>query len=394
MSKEVVILSAVRTPIGSLGGALRTLGAVDLGVIAAREAVSRAGIDPSDVEQMIIGNVLSAAQGQNIARQVQLGAGIPQAATALSVNMVCGSGLRAVSLAAALISTGEADIILAGGTESMSNAPHAVPSSRFGQRMGHAQMIDTMISDGLWDAFYDCHMGITAENLAEQYHITREEQDAFALQSQNRAEAAIKAGRLKDEIVPVFVPQRKGDPVKVDTDEYPRFGAKPEHLSKLKPAFLKGGTVTAGNASGINDGAAMLVLMSKEKAAALGITPLATIKSYASAGVDPRIMGYGVVPACEKAMQLAGVTAADLDLAEANEAFAVQALVAMRALGLSADKTNVNGGAIALGHPIGCSGARILVTLLHEMQKRNSALGLAGLCIGGGMGTALLVERT
>ena len=391
--REVVIASAARTPIGSFGGALASVSAVDLGVIAAKAALERAGIQPADVEQVLIGNVLSAGQGQNVARQVQLGAGIPETATALTINMVCGSGLRSVSLAAALIQTGEADIVLAGGTESMSNAPYLLPGARWGQRMNDGKLVDSMIKDGLWDVYNDYHMGVTAENIAEQYGISREEQDAFALQSQNRAEAAIKAGKFKDEIVAVSIPQRRGDPKVVDTDEYPRLGAKIEDFAKLRPAFKKDGSVTAGNASGINDGSAMLVVMSREKADELGIVPLGVIKASASGGVKPEIMGYGVVPACEKAMARGGVRADQLDLIEANEAFAAQALCVTRQLGFAPEKTNVNGGAIALGHPIGASGARILVTLLYEMAKQDAKLGLASLCIGGGMGTAVIIER-
>jgi acetyl-CoA C-acetyltransferase len=392
--REVVIVSAARTPIGSFGGALAPVSAVNLGVVAAKAAIGRAGIQGSDISQVLVGNVLSAGLGQNVARQVCIHAGLPETVTAMTINMVCGSGLRAVSLAASLIKAGEADIILAGGAESMSNAPYTLPGTRWGQRMGDGKTVDTMIKDGLWDAYNDYHMGITAENLAERYGVTREDQDALSVRSQNRAEAAIKSGRFKDEIVPVPIPQRKGEPKLVDTDEFPRFGATLEDLQKLRPAFKNpGGTVTAGNASGINDGAAMLVVMAKEKADALGVKPLAAIKSYASAGVSPEIMGYGVVPACEKALALAGITVADLDLIEANEAFAAQAACVGRKLGFDPDKTNVNGGAVALGHPIGASGARILTTLLYEMQKRGSKLGLATLCIGGGMGTALIVER-
>ena len=391
--RDVVIASAARTPIGSFGGGLASLSAVELGVIAAKAAMERAGIEPGQVQQVLAGNVLSAGLGQNVARQVQLGSGIPETATAMTINMVCGSGLRAVSLAAALIKTGESDIILAGGTESMSNAPFLLPDVRWGHRMNDGKMVDYMIRDGLWDIFNDVHMGITAENLAEQYGITREDQDLFAVQSQNRAEAAIQEGRFKEEIVPVSIPQRKGDPVLFDTDEFPRKGVKVEDLSRLRAAFKKDGTVTAGNASGINDGAAMLIVMSREKADELGIGPLAVIRSWASAGVKPEVMGYGVVPSCEKAMEQAGLTADQIDLIEANEAFAAQALCVTRKLGFDAEKTNVNGGAIALGHPIGASGARILTTLLYEMARRDVKTGLASLCIGGGMGTAMIVER-
>lgn len=393
MLKEIVIAGAVRTPIGSFGGGLAPLTATELGTAAAKAAIGRAGMRPSDIDQVIVGNVLSAGLGQNVARQTQIRAGIPETATAMTLNMVCGSGLRAVSLAASLIAAGEAEAILAGGTESMSNAPYLLPSARWGMRMNDCKTIDSMIGDGLWDAFNDYHMGVTAENLAERYGISREEQDAFAVMSQNRAETAVAAGRFADEIIPVPVPQRKGEPLLIDTDEYPRRGVKIADLQKLKPAFKKDGTVTAGNSSGINDGAAMLVVMSRDKARALGVKPAAVVRSWASAGVSPDIMGYGVVPACVKAMENSGVTVNDIGLAEANEAFAAQALCAMRGLGLDPAITNVNGGAIALGHPIGASGARILVTLLYEMQKRGTELGLAGLCIGGGMGTAIVVGQ-
>jgi acetyl-CoA C-acetyltransferase len=390
---DVVIVSAVRTAIGSFGGALKELSAVDIGKIAAAEAIKRAGIDPSMIDEVVIGNVLSAGQGQNIARQVAIKAGIPETVPAMALSKVCGSGLRAISLAAQTIKAGDNEVVLAGGTESMSNAAYVLKKARFGMKMGHETIIDSMIQDGLWDAFNDYHMGITAENIAREWNITRQMQDEFAAQSQKRAKEAIQSGRFKDEIVPVIMPQRKGDPIVFDTDEFPRFGTTAQTLSKLKPAFQPEGSVTAGNSSGINDGAAMMVLMSREKADSLGLPILATIKSYASAGVDPSIMGYGVVPASRKAMELAKLTADDLDLVEANEAFAAQALCVCKELGFDADKTNVNGGAIALGHPIGCSGARILTTLLYEMQKRDAKHGLASLCIGGGMGTAMILER-
>jgi acetyl-CoA C-acetyltransferase len=390
---DVVIVSAVRTAIGSFGGALKELSAVDLGKIAAEEAIKRAGIDPSMIDEVVIGNVLSAGQGQNIARQVAIKAGIPETVPAMTLSKVCGSGLRAISLAAQTIKAGDNEVVLAGGTESMSNAAYVLKKARFGMKMGHETIIDSMIQDGLWDAFNDYHMGITAENIAGEWNITRQMQDEFAAQSQKRAEEAIQSGRFKDEIVPVIKPQRKGDPIVFDTDEFPRFGTTAETLSKLRPAFKPDGSVTAGNSSGINDGAAMMVLMSREKAESLGLPILATIKSYASAGVDPAIMGYGVVPASKKAMELAKLSAEDLDLVEANEAFAAQALCVCKDLGFDAAKTNVNGGAIALGHPIGCSGARILTTLLYEMQKRDAKHGLASLCIGGGMGTAMILER-
>ncbi|MCM8711199.1 acetyl-CoA C-acetyltransferase [Clostridium sp. SYSU_GA19001] len=391
--REVVIASAVRTAIGSFGGSLAGLSAVEMGKIAAEEAIKRAGINKEDIQEVVIGNVLSAGLGQNIARQVALKAGLREETPALSINMVCGSGLRAVSLAAQMIMSEEADVVLAGGTESMSNAPYVLNKARWGHRMGNGELIDSMINDGLWDAFNNYHMGITAENVAEKYSITREDQDRFAEESQKRAEAAIKAGRFKEEIVPVQIPQKKGEPLVVDTDEFPKFGTTFDKLQKLKPAFKKDGTVTAGNASGINDGAAMLVIMSKEKAQELGIKPLATIKSFASVGVDPKVMGYGPVPATEKALQKAGLKATDIDLIEANEAFAAQALAVVKDLGLDTSKVNVNGGAIALGHPIGASGARILTSLLYEMKRRDVKTGLATLCIGGGMGTAIIVER-
>ena len=391
--REVVIVSAVRTAIGSLGGAFKDVSAVELGKIAAVEAIKRAGIDPAIIDEAVIGNVLSSGLGQNVARQVIVKAGLPIEVPAFSINKVCGSGLRSVSLAAQMIKAGDADIVLCGGTESMSQAPYAIPKARFGLRMGHGELVDTMIKDGLWDAYNNYHMGITAENVAEQYGITREMQDEFAARSQERAVKAIESGRFKDEIVPVAVPQRKGDPIIVDTDEYPKAGTTAEKLAKLRPAFKKDGTVTAGNASGINDGAAMLVVMSKEMADKLGAKPMATIRAYASGGVDPSVMGLGPIAACKKALEKAGLTAADLDLIEANEAFASQALAVCNELGFDPEKTNVNGGAIALGHPIGCSGARILVTLLHEMEKRDSKIGLATLCIGGGMGTTVIVER-
>lgn len=391
--RKAVIVSAARTPIGSFGGAFASLSAVDLGVIAAKEAIKRAGIEPSMVEEVYFGNVLGAGLGQNVARQVSLGAGLPNETPALTINMVCGSGLRAVSMAAQFVENGECDIILCGGTESMTNAPYLLSKARWGHRMGHDSIVDYMIHDGLWDIYNNYHMGITAENVAEQYGITREEQDEFAAKSQMRAEAAQKAGRFTDEIVPVVIPQRKGDPVVIDTDEYPRHGSTVEKMAKLKPAFKKDGTVTAGNASGINDGAAALIVMSKEKADELGLKYLCEVAAYGSAGVDPKVMGLGPVPATKKALAKAGWTIDDLDLAEANEAFAAQSLAVIRELGLNPEITNVNGGAIALGHPIGASGARILVTLIYEMQKRDAKKGLATLCIGGGMGTSILVER-
>ncbi|MDD4088440.1 MAG: acetyl-CoA C-acetyltransferase [Tissierellia bacterium] len=391
--KKAVIVSAARTPIGSYGGAFASLSAVELGVVAAKEAIKRAGIEPSMVEEVYLGNILGAGLGQNVARQVSLGAGIPIETPALTINMVCGSGLRAVSMAAQFVESGQCDIILCGGTESMSDAPYLLPKARWGHRMGDGKVIDYMVHDGLWDIFNDYHMGITAENVAEQYGITREEQDKFAAQSQTRAEEAQKSGKFADEIVPVIIPQRKGDPLVIDTDEYPRHGSTVEKMAKLKPAFKKDGTVTAGNASGINDGAAALIVMSKEKADELGLKYLCEIAGYGSAGVDPKVMGLGPVPATKKALANAGWTIDDLELIEANEAFAAQALAVTKDLSLNPEITNVNGGAIALGHPIGASGARIPVTLLYEMQKRDAKKGLATLCIGGGMGTSLLVER-
>ncbi|SHJ59182.1 acetyl-CoA C-acetyltransferase [Paramaledivibacter caminithermalis] len=391
--REVVIVSAVRTPIGAFNGCFKSLSAVDLGAVAAKEAIKRAGIKPEIIDEALIGNVLQGGLGQNVARQVVIKAGIPEHVPAITINKVCGSGLRTVSMAAQSIMLGDADVILAGGTESMTNAPYLLNKARWGHRMGDGKLVDSMIKDGLWDAFNDYHMGITAENVAERWNISREEQDKFALTSQQRAEKAIKEGRFKDEIVPVEVPQRKGDPMVVDTDEYPKFGTTLKKLGKLRPAFKKDGTVTAGNASGINDGAAMFIVMAKEKAEELGLDILATIKSYASAAIDPAIMGYGPVPSSKKALEKAGLKVEDLDLIEANEAFAAQSLAVAKDLNFDMDKVNVNGGAIALGHPIGASGARILVTLIHEMIKRDSKKGLATLCIGGGQGTAVIVER-
>ena len=394
MAKEIVIASACRTAIGSFGGTLKNTPAVELGATVIKEAVNRAGLKPEQVDEVIFGNVLQAGLGQNPARQAALKAGLPETSTAFTVNIVCGSGLKSVALAAGLIQAGDADIIVAGGMENMSLAPYAMPAARWGARMFNTNMVDVMVNDGLWDAFNNYHMGITAENVAEQWGLTREMQDEFALASQQKAEAAIKAGKFKDEIVPVMIPQKKGDPVAFDTDEFPRFGATIEALAKLKPAFKKdGGTVTAGNASGINDSAAAVVVMTKEKAEELGIKPLATIVSYATGGVDPKIMGTGPIPASRKAMEKAGLTIKDIDLVEANEAFAAQSLAVAHDLEFDMDKVNVNGGAIALGHPIGASGCRILVTLLYEMQKRDSKLGLATLCIGGGQGQALIVKR-
>jgi len=391
--KEVVIVSAVRTPIGNFGGSLSSFSAVDLGVIAAKEAIKRAGIIPAEINETILGNILSAGLGQNISRQISIKAGVPETSPAMTINKLCGSGLRSVSMAAQFIMLGDADVILAGGTESMTNTPYILKNARYGYRMGNGQIIDTMINDGLTDAFNDYHMGITAENIAEQWNISREEQDAFALNSQMKTEAAQKAGRFVDEIVPIEIPQKKGDPILYSNDEFPKHGLTADQLAKLRPAFKKDGTVTAGNASGINDGAAMLIVMSKEKADYLGLKPLVRIISYGNAALDPRIMGYGPVPATRAALLKAKMKIEDIDLIEANEAFAAQSIAVMRDLNLDPAKVNVNGGAIALGHPIGASGARILTTLIYEMKRRNSATGLATLCIGGGQGTALIVEN-
>ena len=391
--REVVIVSAARTPIGSFGGSLKGVPTRKLGAIAIKGAVERAGIKPEMVDEVIMGAVLQGALGQNVARQMTLDAGLPIETPAMTINKVCGSGLRAVELAAQIIKAGDAEIVVAGGAENMSATAYAVPSGRWGARMNITQMVDMMVNDGLWDAFNGYHMGITAENVAEQWGITREELDEFSVISQNRAEAAIKAGKFKDEIVPVEIPQKKGDPIIFDTDEFPKFGTTMEKVAKLKPAFKKDGIVTAANASGINDAGAAVVVMSKEKADELGIKPLCTIKSYASAGVDPSIMGVGPIPASQKALAKAGLTIEDIDLVEANEAFAAQSLAVRKDLKLDPEKTNVNGGAIAIGHPIGASGCRILITLIYEMMKRDSKYGLATLCIGGGMGTALIVER-
>lgn len=390
--KDVVIVSAVRTAIGSYGGALKDVPAADLGAIVIKEALNRAGVDAGKVDEVIMGNVLQAGLGQNVARQALIKAGVPSEVPCFTLNKVCGSGLRVVSLAAQLIKAGDADIIVAGGMESMSQAPYLVPNARWGQRMGDGKLVDSMIKDGLWDAFNQYHMGITAENVAEQWNVTREEQDAHALLSQNRAEKAVKEGRFKDEIVPVVIKTKKGETI-FDTDEYPKFGTTAESLAKLKPAFKKDGSVTAGNASGINDGAAAFVIMSAEKAAELGLKPMAKIVSYGSRGVDPSIMGVGPIGSTRAALEGAGLTINDIDLVEANEAFAAQFLAVGKDLGFDIEKVNVNGGAIALGHPIGASGARIIVTLLHEMEKRDAKKGLATLCIGGGMGTTLIVER-
>ncbi len=388
-----VIAVAVRTAVGSFGKTLASVPAVDLGIVALKEAMRRINLDVNDIDEVILGNVLQGGQGQNPARQVAVKSGLPVEIPSYTVNKVCASGMKSVLLAAQMIMLDEAEVVVAGGIENMSQAPYAVPKARWGHRMGDGNLVDLMILDGLWDIFNGYHMGITAENIAEKFNITREEQDEFALKSQQKAEAAIKAGKFKDEIVPVEVPQRKGDPIIFDTDEHPRFGTTIEALSKLPPAFKKGGTVTAGNASGINDGAAIVIVMSEKKAASLGIEPMATIVSFASAGVDPAYMGLGPIPASKKALEKAGWSVDDLDLIEANEAFAAQAIAVNREMGWDLDKVNVNGGAIALGHPIGASGARILTTLLYEMKKRDAKKGLATLCVGGGQGCAIVVER-
>lgn len=391
--REVVIASAVRTALGSFGGSLKDVPAVDLGALVIKEALNKAGVKPECVDEVLMGNVIQAGLGQNPARQAAVKAGLPVEISSMTINKVCGSGLRCVALAAQMIKAGDADVIVAGGMENMSQGPYVLRTARFGQRMGDGKMVDAMVNDALTDAFNGYHMGITAENIAEQWGLTREMQDEFAANSQIKAEAAIKAGKFKDEIVPVVIPQRKGDPIVFDTDEFPRFGTTAEKLAKLRPAFKKDGTVTAGNASGINDGAAALVVMSAEKAKELGVTPICKIVSYGSKGLDPSIMGYGPFYATKKALEGTGLTVADLDLIEANEAFAAQSLAVAKDLEFDMSKVNVNGGAIALGHPVGASGARILVTLLHEMMKRDAKRGLATLCIGGGMGTALIVER-
>jgi acetyl-CoA C-acetyltransferase len=388
---EIVIASAARTPIGSFNGAFASVPAHYLGEVAIRAALERGGVEPGEVAEVVMGQILTAAQGQNPARQASVNAGVPVEVPAWGVNQLCGSGLRAVALGYQAIRQGDSGIVVAGGQESMSQAPHAA-YLRAGHKMGDLKFVDTMIQDGLWDAFHGYHMGNTAENVAEKYQITREQQDQFAVRSQNKAEAAIKSGRFKDEIVPVTIKGRKGDTV-VDTDEFPRFGTTLDAVAKLRPAFAKEGSVTAGNASGINDGAAAVVLMSADEAARRGIEPLARIVSWAHAGVDPSIMGTGPIPASRKALGRAGWSVDDLDLIEANEAFAAQACAVNKDLGWDTDKVNVNGGAIALGHPIGASGARVFVTLLHEMIKRDAKKGLATLCIGGGMGIAMCVAR-
>jgi acetyl-CoA C-acetyltransferase len=390
---DVVIVSAARTAVGKFGGTLAKVAAPDLGAAVVRAVLERAGVKPEQVSEVIMGQVLTAGSGQNPARQALIKAGLPSAVPGMTINKVCGSGLKAVMLAANAVISGDADIVVAGGQENMSAAPHVLPGSRDGFRMGDAKLVDTMIVDGLWDVYNQYHMGVTAENVAKEYGITREEQDQFAALSQNKAEAAQKSGRFNDEIVPIDIPQRKGEPLRFVTDEFVRHGVTAESLAGLKPAFSKEGTVTAANASGLNDGAAAVLVMSAKKAEALGLTPLARIKAYANAGVDPKVMGMGPVPASRRCLERAGWSVGDLDLMEINEAFAAQALAVHKQMGWDTSKINVNGGAIAIGHPIGASGCRILVTLLHEMQKRDAKRGLASLCIGGGMGVALAVER-
>jgi acetyl-CoA C-acetyltransferase len=393
MTRKVAVVGAVRTAIGSFGGSLRDVAAVDLGALVIREALRRAGLEPSRVSEVIMGNVLQAGLGQNPARQAALRAGCGVDVPALTINKVCGSGLKAVNLGAQAVILGDADVVVAGGMENMSQAPYTVPGARFGLRMGNGSLVDTMITDGLWCAMTDTHMGVTAENIAVDFCLSREEQDRLAAESQRRAAAAIESGRFREEIVAVRIPQRKGEPLSFDADEFPRKGTTAEALAKLAPAFKKDGTVTAGNASGINDGAAAVVLMELEKARDMGLKVWAEIAGYASTGVEPRIMGTGPIKATGKALAKAGLELSDIELIEANEAFAAQALSVAKTLNFNMDIVNVNGGAIALGHPIGASGARIFVTLLYEMQKRNASTGLATLCVGGGQGVATVVRR-
>ncbi|MEX3526161.1 MAG: acetyl-CoA C-acetyltransferase [Burkholderia sp.] len=390
---DIVIVSAVRTAVGKFGGSLAKIAAPELGATVIRAVLERSGVAPDQISEVIMGQVLTAASGQNPARQAVIKAGLPTAVPGMTINKVCGSGLKAVMLAANAIIAGDAEIVIAGGQENMSAAPRVLPGSRDGFQMGDAKLVDSMIVDGLWDVYNNYHMGITAENVAKEYGITREAQDAFAALSQNQAEAAQRSGRFDDEIVPIEIPQRKGEPIRFASDEFVRHGVTAESLAGLKPAFSKEGSVTAANASGLNDGAAAVLVMSAEKAKALGLTPLARIKAYANAGVDPKVMGMGPVPASRRCLERAGWSVGDLDLMEINEAFAAQALAVHQQMGWDTSKVNVNGGAIAIGHPIGASGCRILVTLLHEMQKRDAKRGLASLCIGGGMGVALALER-
>lgn len=396
--KKVVVASALRSPIGSFGGAFKKVSAVDLGVHVVKASLKETGIKPEMVDEVIMGNVVGAGLGQNVSRQVSLGAGIPETVPTFTVNKVCGSGMKAITLGAAMIAMGDADIIVAGGTENMSQVPYAMPKARWGARMGNAKVVDLMVHDGLWEIFNNYHMGVTAENLADKFNITRQEMDEFAATSQNRCEAAMNNDKFQDEIVPIPVPQRKKDPIMVNKDEFPRAGVTADGISKLRPAFRKDGRVTAANSSGINDGAASVILLSEEKAKELGVEPLATLVNYASGGVDPSIMGYGPVPSIKKALKKSGWDWEDIQLMELNEAFAAQSLSVFKGLEeegvgkTNLDIVNVNGGAIALGHPIGCSGARIVVTLLHEMKKRGVKKGLASLCIGGGMGITSLYE--
>jgi len=392
--RDVVIASGVRTAIGSFGGTLKDVPAVELGGIVIKEVLSRAKVSPDRVDLVVMGNVLQAGLGQNPARQAAIHGGISQYTPATTVNVVCGSGMEAVITATQKIKAGDAEVVVAGGMENMSQAPYVMTHSRWGQRMGHAQVLDVMIRDGLWCSFGDTHMGITAENVAKKFGLSREEQDGYAAKSQEKAEKAVKSGRFKDEIVPVMVPQKKGDPIVFDTDEYPKFGTTMEKLGKLKPAFDKKGTVTAGNSSGVNDGAAALLVMSADKAYKLGIEPMARIVSYDVRGCEPELMGIGPIFAVQSAIaKVRAELGKEVDLVELNEAFAAQAIACVKTLQIDPDKVNVNGGAIALGHPIGCSGSRVLVTLMYEMQKRDVKVGLAALCVGGGMGFAMIVER-
>ena len=393
MTDNVVIVAAGRTAIGNFGGTLAGLPASQLGVTVIKGLLERSGLSPEQIDEVILGQILTAGAGQNPARQAALGAGLPHKVPAMTINQLCGSGLRAVHLAWQGVASGDADIVIAGGQENMSQAPHILPKSRDGQRLGDWKLLDSMLADGLMDAFHNYHMGVTAENVAKKYNIARETQDAFSAASQQKAEAAQKADRFREEIIPVVIPQRKGDPIVFDKDEFPRHGTTAESLGKLRPAFDQQGTVTAGNASGINDGAAAVVVMKESKAKELGLKPLARIVAFASAGVDPAIMGTGPIPASTKCLQRAGWTIQDLDLIEANEAFAAQALSVNQEMGWDTSKVNVNGGAIALGHPVGASGARVLVSLLYEMQRRDAKKGLATLCVGGGQGVAMAVER-
>jgi len=395
--RKTVVVAAKRSAVGSFGGQFKDVSAVELGVQVLKSVLKELNLDPAKIDEVILGNVVGAGLGQNVARQVSIHAGIPNTVPAYTVNKVCGSGMKSVTLASAMIALGQADIVIAGGTENMSQIPYIMRDARWGARMGDKSIVDLMVHDGLYDIFNGYHMGITAENLAEEWNITREEQDAFACQSQNRAEKAMNSGRFDDEIVPIMVPQKRKDPLAVTRDEFPRAGVTQESLAKLRPAFKKDGSVTAANSSGINDGAAILVLMSEDKAKELGYQPLATLVNYASGGVDPAIMGYGPVPAIKKALTKAEWDIKDIELLELNEAFAAQSLSVIKGLAqdgiiVDQEKTNVNGGAIAIGHPIGCSGARIIVTLLHEMKKRGNKKGLASLCIGGGMGITTLWE--